>query len=179
MKLLLPYIVGNKKRFFLPFYPLIFLINSQKIFFTTPATRMSTPSNMEAQRLSILISKFFYFPIKRGVKRWHPLCRLSSVVSLNSIYVAFSFLGLSLTTIGLHSIDGRLGYNANISTIRSLMLFEVISFAFFLTSSLVAHGLKIMIKLINGAESNEEFRSHFNKKSIRKVMPDSARDFEL
>ncbi|RVW26457.1 hypothetical protein CK203_093941 [Vitis vinifera] len=58
---------------------------------------------------------------------------------------------------GLHSIDGCLGYNAKISTIRSLMLFEVVSFAVFLTSSLVAHDLKIMIKLVNGAESNEEF----------------------
>ena len=50
------------------------------------------------------------------------------------------------------------------------MLFEVVSFAFFLISSLVAHGLKIMIKLVNAAESNEEFISHFNKKSFRKVM---------
>lgn len=95
---------------------------------------------------------------------------LDTVVSLNSLYAVSSFLGFSLTTIGLHSIDGRLGCDANISTIRTLMFFEVISFAFFLTSSLVAHGLKIMIKLVNAAESNKEFRSHFNRKSIRKVM---------
>uniref|UniRef100_F6HDZ6 Uncharacterized protein n=1 Tax=Vitis vinifera TaxID=29760 RepID=F6HDZ6_VITVI len=94
---------------------------------------------------------------------------LDTVVSLNSLYVVSSFLGFSLTTIGLHSIDGRLGCDANISTIRTLMFFEVISFAFFLTSSLVAHGLKIMIKLVNAAESNKEFRSHFNRKSIRKI----------
>ena len=91
-------------------------------------------------------------------------------MSFNSLYAVSSFLGFSLTTIGLHSIDGRLGCDANISTIRTLMFFEVISFAFFLTSSWVAHGLKIMIKLVNAAESNKEFRSHFNRKSIRKVM---------
>ena len=71
-----------------------------------------------------------------------------------------------------HSLSGNIdiGCDANYSMIRSLMFFEVVSFAFFLTSSLVAHGLKIMIKLINGVESNEEFRSHFNRNSIRKVM---------
>ncbi|RVW71588.1 hypothetical protein CK203_052682 [Vitis vinifera] len=65
--------------------------------------------------------------------------------------------GMRMHPLRLHSIDGCLGYNAKISTIRSLMLFEVVSFAVFLTSSLVAHDLKIMIKLVNGAESNEEF----------------------
>ena len=70
----------------------------------------------------------------------------------------------------LQSIDGRFGCNPNISTIRNLMLFEVISFAFFLASSLVAYGLKIMMSLINAAELNEEFRNHFNRKSIWKVM---------
>ena len=50
------------------------------------------------------------------------------------------------------------------------MLFEVISFAFFLASSLVAYGLKTMMSLINAAELNEEFRNHFNRKSIQKVM---------
>ncbi|KAL6344027.1 hypothetical protein AAG906_027800 [Vitis piasezkii] len=77
---------------------------------------------------------------------------LATFVSLNSLYAVFSFLGLYLTIIGLHSIDGRLGCDANISTIRTLMLFE------------------IMIKLVNAAESNEELRSQFHRKSIRKVM---------
>ena len=67
----------------------------------------------------------------------------------------------------LQSIDGCLGCGPKI---RSLMLFEVISFAFFLASLLVAYGLKIMISLINAAELNEEFRNHCNRKSIRKVM---------
>ncbi|RVW19455.1 hypothetical protein CK203_114594 [Vitis vinifera] len=95
---------------------------------------------------------------------------LDNIVSLNFLCVASSFLGLSLTTIGLRSMDGHLDCDPNINTIKSLMLFEVISFAFFLTSSLVAYDLKIMISLVNAAELNEEFRSHFNRKSIRKVM---------
>ncbi|RVW57692.1 hypothetical protein CK203_116880 [Vitis vinifera] len=98
------------------------------------------------------------------------LAALDSVVNLNSLCAAFTFIGLSLTTMELQSIDGRFGCNPNISTIRNLMLFEVISFVFFLASSLVAYGLKIMISLINAAELNEEFRNHFNRKSIRKVM---------
>ncbi|RVW74756.1 hypothetical protein CK203_064442 [Vitis vinifera] len=98
------------------------------------------------------------------------LAALDSVVNLNSLCAAFTFIGLSLTTMELQSIDGRFGCNPNISTIRNLMLFEVISFAFFLASSLVAYGLKIMMSLINAAELNEEFRNHFNRKSIRKVM---------
>ena len=95
---------------------------------------------------------------------------LDNIVSLNFLCVASSFLGLSLTTIGLRSMDGHLDCDPNINTIKSLMLFEVISFAFFLTSSLVAYDLKIMISLVNAAELNEEFRSHFNRKSFRKVM---------
>ena len=91
-------------------------------------------------------------------------------ISTPCVLAAFTFIGLSLTTMELQSIDGRFGCNPNISTIRNLMLFEVISFAFFLASSLVAYGLKIMISLINAAELNEEFRNHFNRKSIRKVM---------
>ena len=95
------------------------------------------------------------------------LTALDSVVILNSLCAAFTFIGLSLTTMELQSIDGCLGCGPKI---RSLMLFEVISFAFFLASLLVAYGLKIMISLINAAELNKEFRNHFNRKSIRKVM---------
>ena len=41
---------------------------------------------------------------------------------------------------------------------------------FFLTSTLVTHDLKIVIKLINYMQSNEEFRSHFDRKYVLKVM---------
>ncbi|RVW17930.1 hypothetical protein CK203_108009 [Vitis vinifera] len=95
------------------------------------------------------------------------LTALDSVVILNFLCAAFTFIGLSLTTMELQSIDGCLGCGPKI---RSLMLFEVISFAFFLASLLVAYGLKIMISLINAAELNKEFRNHFNRKSIRKIL---------
>lgn len=53
-------------------------------------------------------------------------------------------------------------------------MFEVVSFSFFLFSSLVAQGLKLAINLLNSKDVDEAFRAHINLKVLRLGMLASA-----
>lgn len=53
-------------------------------------------------------------------------------------------------------------------------MFEVVSFSFFLFSSLVAQGLKLAINLINSKDVDEAFRARVNANVLRFGMLGSA-----
>lgn len=53
-------------------------------------------------------------------------------------------------------------------------MFEVVSFSFFLFSSLVAQGLKLAINLLNSKEVDDAFKAHINVKALRFGMLGSA-----
>ena len=50
---------------------------------------------------------------------------------------------------------------------KKRLVFEVVSFSFFLFSSLVAQGLKLAINLLNNKDVDEIFRAHINMKVMR------------
>ncbi|RZC16170.1 Aldehyde dehydrogenase family 2 member B4, mitochondrial [Glycine soja] len=47
----------------------------------------------------------------------------------------------------------------------ALLVFKVVSFSFFLLSSLVAHRLKLALNLLNNKDVDEAFRAHINLKA--------------
>lgn len=83
-------------------------------------------------------------------------------------------MGLSLTTPGQRSLENRTACDAGIDVAKKLLVFEVVSFSFFLFSSLVAQGLKLAINILNSKDANEAFRAHINAKVLRIGMLGSA-----
>ncbi|KAJ7961703.1 Maternal effect embryo arrest protein [Quillaja saponaria] len=98
---------------------------------------------------------------------------LDGLVNVNSLFTIAVFVGLSLTTQGQHSLENT-ACDAGIDVARKLLVFEVVSFSFFLFSSLVAQGLKLAINLLNSKDVDEAFRAHINLKVLRFGMMGSA-----
>ncbi|KAL2479563.1 hypothetical protein Adt_32529 [Abeliophyllum distichum] len=73
-------------------------------------------------------------------------------------------------TPGQHSLKNPSACNVGINVAKKLLVFEVVSFSFFLFSSLVAQGLKLAINLLNSKNVNEIFRAHINLKVLRLGM---------
>ncbi|KAJ8748178.1 hypothetical protein K2173_000586 [Erythroxylum novogranatense] len=99
---------------------------------------------------------------------------LDGLVNVNSLFTIAVFVGLSLTTPNQHSLENRSACDAGIDVVKKLLVFEVVSFSFFLFSSLVAQGLKLAINLLNSKDVNEAFRAHINLRVLRLGMLGSA-----
>ncbi|KAF8402296.1 hypothetical protein HHK36_013248 [Tetracentron sinense] len=99
---------------------------------------------------------------------------LDGLVNVNSLFTIAVFVGLSLTTQGQSSLENKANCNAGLDVAKRLVVFEVVSFSFFLFSSLVAQGLKLAINLINSKNVDDEFRAHINIKVLRFGMLGSA-----
>ncbi|KAA3458522.1 maternal effect embryoarrest 60 [Gossypium australe] len=99
---------------------------------------------------------------------------LDGLVNVNSLFTVAVFVGLSLTTPGQHSLENRAPCDAGADVAKKLLVFEVVSFSFFLFSSLVAQGLKLAINLLNSKDVDEAFRAHINLKVLRFGMMGSA-----
>ncbi|GAV76531.1 hypothetical protein CFOL_v3_20004 [Cephalotus follicularis] len=99
---------------------------------------------------------------------------LDGLVNVNSLFTIAVFVGLSLTTPGQHSLEDSTTCDAGIDVAKKLLVFEVVSFSFFLFSSLVAQGLKLAINLLNSKDVDEAFKAHINLKVLRFGMMGSA-----
>ncbi|XP_016541704.1 uncharacterized protein LOC107842394 isoform X1 [Capsicum annuum] len=99
---------------------------------------------------------------------------LDGLVNVNSLFTIAVFVGLSLTTPGQKSLEDRTACDVGIDIVKKLLVFEVVSFSFFLFSSLVAQGLKLAINLLNSKDVDEAFRAHINLKVLRLGMMASA-----
>lgn len=99
---------------------------------------------------------------------------LDGLVNVNSLFTVAVFVGLSLATPGQKSLEERSNCDAGIDVVKKLLVFEVVSFSFFLFSSLVAQGLKLAINLLNSKDADEAFRAHVNAKVLRLGMVGSA-----
>ncbi|KAK4756409.1 hypothetical protein SAY87_006536 [Trapa incisa] len=99
---------------------------------------------------------------------------LDGLVNVNSLFTIAVFVGLSLTVPNQHSLENISSCDASIDIIKKLLVFEVVSFSFFLFSSLVAQGLKLAINLLNSKDVDEAFRAHINIKALRFGMMGSA-----
>ncbi|XP_065875066.1 uncharacterized protein [Euphorbia lathyris] len=99
---------------------------------------------------------------------------LDGLVNVNSLFTIAVFVGLSLTTPNQHSLENTSACDAGIDVAKKLLVFEVVSFSFFLFSSLIAQGLKLAINLLNSKDVDEAFRAHINLKVLRFGMMGSA-----
>ncbi|WOL09661.1 maternal effect embryoarrest 60 [Canna indica] len=99
---------------------------------------------------------------------------LDGLVNVNSLFTIAVFVGLSIASPGQRSLEGRSACDAGPDVARYLLVFEVVSFSFFLFSSLVAQGLKLAINLLNSNDIDEAFRAHINARVLRLGMLASA-----
>ncbi|XP_057984512.1 uncharacterized protein LOC110642274 [Hevea brasiliensis] len=72
---------------------------------------------------------------------------LDDLVNVNSLFTIAVFVGLSFASPGQHSLENRPECDADPGVAKRLILYEVISFAFFLLSSLVAKTLKVFLNI--------------------------------
>uniref|UniRef100_A0A7N0TU21 Maternal effect embryo arrest 60 n=1 Tax=Kalanchoe fedtschenkoi TaxID=63787 RepID=A0A7N0TU21_KALFE len=98
---------------------------------------------------------------------------LDGLVNVNSLFTIAVFVGLSLTTPGQRSLENP-SCDAGVDVAKKLLVFEVVSFSFFLFSSLVAQGLKLAINLLNSKDADDAFKAHINFKVLRLGMLGSA-----
>ncbi|XP_058086245.1 uncharacterized protein LOC131233519 [Magnolia sinica] len=107
-----------------------------------------------------------------GTTRVH-VTALDGLVNVNSLFTIAVFVGLSLTTPNQRSLENSI-CDAGPDVAKKLLVFEVVSFSFFLFSSLVAQGLKLAINLLNSKDVDEAFRAHINLTVLRFGMLGSA-----
>ncbi|KAJ9176681.1 hypothetical protein P3X46_011967 [Hevea brasiliensis] len=74
---------------------------------------------------------------------------LDDLVSVNSLFTIAIFLGLSFASPTEQSIDNRPECAPDVKMEKRLVMYEVVSFACFLLSSLVAKSLKLFINFQN------------------------------
>ncbi|XP_059664373.1 uncharacterized protein LOC132310172 [Cornus florida] len=99
---------------------------------------------------------------------------LDGLVNVNSLFTVAVFMGLSFTTPGQRSLEDRVHCDADATVARKLLVFEVVSFSFFLFSSLVAQGLKLAINLLNSNDVDNATKALINLKALRFGMLASA-----
>ncbi|XP_010513884.1 PREDICTED: uncharacterized protein LOC104789919 [Camelina sativa] len=92
---------------------------------------------------------------------------LDGIVSANSLFTVAVFVGISFDQPQDLSLTDRTECSAGRDVERDLVVFEVISFAFFLFSSLVAQGMKLAINLLNSKETDEVFKANINSDVLR------------
>ena len=72
---------------------------------------------------------------------------LDDLVSVNSLFTLAVFVGLSQASPGAISLENRQECNAGPGVAKMLVLYEVVAFACFLLSSLVAKVIKLLLGL--------------------------------
>ncbi|KAB2075297.1 hypothetical protein ERO13_A07G195900v2 [Gossypium hirsutum] len=90
---------------------------------------------------------------------------LDDLVNVNSLFTLAVFVGLSMARQGERSLENRTECDADVGNARRLVVNEVVSFACFLLSSLVAKALKIHVTICQ----EEDFKNTRNQ-SVRFSM---------
>ncbi|KAK8480875.1 hypothetical protein V6N13_128064 [Hibiscus sabdariffa] len=85
---------------------------------------------------------------------------LDDLVNVNSLFTLAVFVGLSLARQGEHSLENRSECDADTNNAKRLVVNEVVSFACFLLSSLVAKALKIHVAVCQ----EEDFKNRRNQR---------------
>ncbi|KAI3450133.1 hypothetical protein Pfo_006798 [Paulownia fortunei] len=84
---------------------------------------------------------------------------LDGIVNVNSLFTMATFIGFSLTIPEAATAASRVQCTASRETVRRLIIFEVVSFSFFLFSSLIAQSLKLAINLLNNMDANDPHKA--------------------
>ncbi|CAA2946337.1 uncharacterized protein LOC111393076 [Olea europaea subsp. europaea] len=99
---------------------------------------------------------------------------LDGIVNVNSLFTMSIFIGFSLTVPANGSAGHPASCNASIDTVRRLIVFEVISFSFFLFSSLIAQSLKLTINLLNSLDASDPHKADIDSSVLKYGLFGSA-----
>ncbi|XP_055829862.1 uncharacterized protein LOC129899085 [Solanum dulcamara] len=95
---------------------------------------------------------------------------LDGVINVNSLFTIAIFVGLSLASPGQKSLNSSERCQPGILTVKQLVIFEVLSFSFFLFSSLVAQAIKLSLNLLNSEDLAHGFSVVVNVTLLRTGM---------
>ncbi|KAL2488371.1 uncharacterized protein Fot_41663 [Forsythia ovata] len=85
-----------------------------------------------------------------------------------------TFIGFSLTVPAAGSAGHPASCNASIKTVRILIVFEVVSFSFFLFSSLIAQSIKLTINLLNSLDPTDPHKADIDSSALKYGLCGSA-----
>ncbi|PIN16371.1 hypothetical protein CDL12_10984 [Handroanthus impetiginosus] len=114
-----------------------------------------------------------YTTTTRKLKTSIHVTALDSIVNVNSLFTVAIFIGFSLTVPEGGSAGTEPECTASLETVRRLIVFEVVSFSFFLFSSLVAQSLKLWINLINSSDPDPH-KADIDQRALKYGLVGSA-----
>lgn len=123
---------------------------------TTPATAAATTTTLGRVKTSIHVTA------------------LDGIVNVNSLFTMATFIGFSLTIPENATAASTVQCTVSRETVRQLIIFEVISFSFFLFSSLIAQSLKLAINLLNNMDPSDPHKADLDRDSLKYALFGSA-----
>ncbi|XP_057801504.1 uncharacterized protein LOC131016789 [Salvia miltiorrhiza] len=99
---------------------------------------------------------------------------LDGIVSVNSLFTMSLFIGFSMTVPENATTVSNPACTTSSETVRRLIVFEVVSFSFFLFSSLVAQSLKLQINLRNSMDPTDPHKADINVDHLKYCLFASA-----
>ncbi|XP_057801462.1 uncharacterized protein LOC131016755 [Salvia miltiorrhiza] len=99
---------------------------------------------------------------------------LDGIVNVNSLFTMSLFIGFSMTVPQNATTASSAACTTSAETVRRLIVFEVISFSFFLFSSLVAQSLKLQINLRNNMDPTDPHKGDIGIDHLKYCLFGSA-----
>ncbi|PIN23844.1 hypothetical protein CDL12_03424 [Handroanthus impetiginosus] len=99
---------------------------------------------------------------------------LDGIANVNSLFTMATFIGFSLTVPQAATVASRPECTASQETVRRLIVYEVVSFSFFLFSSLIAQSLKLSINLFNNMDPNDPHKADIDPDFLKYGLFGSA-----
>ncbi|PIN16374.1 hypothetical protein CDL12_10987 [Handroanthus impetiginosus] len=99
---------------------------------------------------------------------------LDGIVNVNSLFTVAIFIGFSLTIPEAETAGTQPECRAGVETERTLIVFKVVSFSFFLFSSLVAKSIKLVINLINHLDLDDPHKADIDPTALKYGLVGSA-----
>ncbi|XP_057801450.1 uncharacterized protein LOC131016747 [Salvia miltiorrhiza] len=99
---------------------------------------------------------------------------LDGIVNVNSLFTLAMFVGLSMTSPENATTAWSAGCTTGGETVRRLIVFEVVSFSFYLFSSLVAQSLKLQINLRNNLDPKDPHKADIDVDHLKYCLFASA-----
>ncbi|GFP91183.1 hypothetical protein PHJA_001262300 [Phtheirospermum japonicum] len=109
-------------------------------------------------------------PLKTSVH----VTALDGIVNVNSLFTMAIFIGFSLTVPEAATAATRPECTTSRETVRRLIVYEVVSFSFFLFSSLIAQSLKLSINLLNNMDPGDPHKADIDPDYLKYGLFGSA-----
>ncbi|KAL3625753.1 hypothetical protein CASFOL_030282 [Castilleja foliolosa] len=109
-------------------------------------------------------------PLKTSVH----VTALDGIVNVNSLFTMATFIGFSLTVPEAASAAASVECHVSRGTVRRLIVFEVVSFSFFLFSSLIAQSIKLAINLISNMDAGDPHKADIDPDLLKYGLFGSA-----